>query len=128
MYHEITRGVVLSELIYIIIFTILSFLFAAASLVAGYVCAYRNESDEKSQIYECGMKLFSDAKIQFDIKYFNYAILFLIFDVVTFLLFPFAVTFNKMPHFLLLEIVLFTLILLFTLFFIIKNNMLGDKS
>lgn len=118
----------LAELTYIIIFTILSFLFAVASLVAGYFCAYRNESDEKSQIYECGMKLFSDAKLQFDVKYFNYAILFLIFDVITFFLFPFAVTFNKMPLFLVLEIILFTVILLFTLFFIIKSNMLGDKS
>lgn len=118
----------MTELIYIIVFTVLAFLFAIASLVAGYVCAYRNESDEKSQIYECGMKLFSDAKIQFDVKYFNFAVLFLIFDVLSFFLFPFAVTFNKMPLFLVLEIILFTLILLFTLFFIIKNNMLGDKS
>lgn len=121
-------GVDLAELTYILIFTLLAFLFAVASLVAGYICAYRNESDEKSQIYECGMKLFSDAKIQFDIKYFNFAIMFLIFDVITFFLFPFAVTFNKMPLFLVFEIVIFTLVLLFTLFFIIKNNMLGDKS
>ena len=103
-------------------------MFAAASIIAGFVCGYRNESDDKSQIYECGMKLFSDAKLQFDIQYFNYAVLFLMFDVVTFLLFPFAVSFRNMTGFVLFEVFLFLSIILFTLFFIIKKNMIGDKK
>lgn len=98
-----------------------------ASLVAGYVCSYKNDTVEKSKIYECGMKLFSDAKLQFDVKYFNFAILFLIFDVETIFLFPFAVTLNKVDGFVLIEIFIFVLILLFALFYAIKKNLLGDN-
>lgn len=118
----------MAETVYLLIFTLLSFLFAVASVIAGFIFGYKNESNEKSQIYECGMKLFSDAKIQFDYMYINYAVIFLLFDVVTFFLFPFAVTFNKLPLFLIFEIIIFTLILLFTLIFILKNNILGDKK
>lgn len=117
----------MAELIYLIIFSILSLLFAIASLVAGYVCSYKNDTVEKSKIYECGMKLFSDAKLQFDVKYFNFAILFLLFDVETIFLFPFAVTLNKLDGFVLIEIFIFVLILLFALFYAIKKNLLGDN-
>ena len=118
----------MAETVYLIIFTLLSIIFAAAAVIAGFICGYKNESDEKSQIYECGMNLFSDAKLQFDFRYLNYAVIFLIFDVVTFFLFPFAVTFNKMPAFLVFEIIFFTLILIFALCFILINNMLGDRK
>lgn len=73
------------------------------------------------------MKLFSDAKLQFDVKYFNFAILFLLFDVETIFLFPFAVTLNKLDGFVLIEIFIFVLILLFALFYAIKKNLLGDN-
>ena len=73
------------------------------------------------------MKLFSDAKLQFDLKYFNFAILFLLFDVETILLFPFAVSLNKLDAFVLIEIFIFVSILLFALFYAIKKNLLGDN-
>jgi len=115
----------LSELVYLIIFSLLSFLFAIAALLASVVCSYRDSLDSKSETYECGMKLFSDSKIQFDVKFFNYAILFLIFDVETIFLFPFAVNFNKLELFAILEAFIFVALLLFALFYCINRNMLG---
>ena len=97
----------MTELTYIIVFFILSLLFAIASIVASIVCAYKNETNSKSEIYECGMKLFSDSKLQFDVKYFN-----------------FAVSFNKFDIFILFEIFLFVLILLFALIYAIRKNLL----
>lgn len=117
----------MAELVYLIIFSILSLIFAILSLVAGYICSYKNDTVEKSKIYECGMKLFSDAKLQFDVKYFNFAILFLLFDVETIFLFPFAVSLNKLDGFVLVEIFIFVIILLFALFYAIKKNLLGDN-
>lgn len=117
----------MAELVYLIIFFILSLIFAILSLVAGYICSYKNDTVEKSKIYECGMKLFSDAKLQFDVKYFNFAILFLLFDVETIFLFPFAVSLNKLDGFILVEIFIFVIILLFALFYAIKKNLLGDN-
>ena len=52
-------------------------------LVAGFLCQYKKESSVKNTTYECGIVPFEDARIKFDIKYFNYAILFLIFDIET---------------------------------------------
>lgn len=117
----------MAELVYLIIFSILSLIFAMLSLVAGYICSYKNDTVEKSKIYECGMKLFSDAKLQFDVKYFNFAILFLLFDVETIFLFPFAVSLNRLDGFVLVEIFIFVIILLFALFYAIKKNLLGDN-
>ena len=114
----------MTELTCIIAFFILSLLFAIASIVASIVCGYKNETNSKSEIYECGMKLFSDSKLQFDVKYFNFAVLFLIFDVETIFLFPFAVSFNKFDIFILFEIFLFVLILLFALIYAIRKNLL----
>lgn len=112
------------ETTFLLIFSILSFLFAVAALVAAYICSYKNGNDDKSEIYECGMQLFSNAKIQFDIKYFNFAILFLIFDVETIFLFPFAVNFKQLGIFALVEAFIFVFLLLFALIYCIKKNML----
>ena len=42
----------------------------------------------KETTYECGMKPFGDSRIQFDVKYYMYALLFIIFDVEAVFYFP----------------------------------------
>ena len=93
-------------------------------LVAGFVCQYKKDSNVKKSTYECGVLPFGDARIKFDVRYFNYAILFLIFDIETVFLYPFAVTINLLGLFAVLEAFLFVMILLFGLFFAIKKKML----
>lgn len=117
-------GVGLKELIFLLVFVVLSGAFALAALVCSLICAPRAESDEKNTTYECGMKLFSDARIQFDVKFFNYAILFLIFDVETIFLFPFAVNYGQMEAYALVEAFIFVALLLFALIFAIKKEVL----
>ena len=48
---------------------------------------------DKNAVYECGLESKGDAWIQFKLEYYVYAILFLIFDVETIFLLPFAVAF-----------------------------------
>ena len=67
---------------------------------------------------------FGDAKIKFDVKYFNYAILFLIFDIETIFLYPFAVSLNYLGWFAVIEAFLFVAILLLGLYFAIKKRLL----
>ena len=114
----------LKELTCLAIFVILSALFAAAMIVAGFLCQYKRDCEEKSSTYECGLKPLSDARIQFDIKYFNYAIAFLIFDVETIFLYPFAVFVNAIGVFAVIEAFVFVSILLFGLVFAIKKHFL----
>lgn len=114
----------MKELVFLLVFIVLSTLFALAAIILSLLFAPRAESDEKSSTYECGMRLFSDARIQFDVKFFNYAILFLIFDVETIFLFPFAVNFAQLQLFAVVEVFIFVALLLFALIFAIKKDVL----
>lgn len=114
----------MKELVCLVIFVALSTLFAILMIVAGFLCQYKKESLVKNTTYECGLVPFDDARIKFDIKYFNYAILFLIFDIETIFLYPFAVNMNSLGLFAIVEAFLFMAILLLGLFFAIKRKML----
>ena len=51
---------------------------------------------DKNAIYECGLESKGDAWVQFKAEYYLYAIIFLIFDVETIFLLPFAVAFTSL--------------------------------
>jgi len=114
----------LKELICLIIFIIISTLLAIAMIIAGFICQYKKDTPVKKTTYECGLIPMGDARIKFDIKYINYAILFLIFDIETIFLYPFAISVNSLGLFAIIEAFVFVSILLFGLFFAIKKKML----
>lgn len=114
----------MKDLVCLGIFVILSTLFAIAMIVAGFVCQYKKETPTKNSTYECGIVPFGNAKIKFDIKYINYAILFLIFDIETIFLYPFAVSLNSLGLFAVVEAFIFVAILLLGLYLAINKKML----
>lgn len=67
---------------------------------------------EKNATYECGLEARGDAHIRFRAEYYLYAIIFLIFDVETVFLLPFAVAFLKLPVGAFLAMMAFILLLL----------------
>lgn len=106
------------------IFIILSTIMAIAMILAGFICQYKNRTDIKETTYECGILPFGNAQVKFDIKYFNYAILFLIFDIETIFLYPLAVSVNSIGLFAIIEGIIFVLIIFLGLYFIIKKDLL----
>ena len=114
----------MKELVCLAIFIILSALFAAVMVVAGFICQYKKESASKNSTYECGILPENDARIRFDIKYFNYAIMFLIFDLETIFLYPFAVFVNALGLFAIIEAFVFISMLLIGLFLAINKKLL----
>ncbi len=66
----------------------------------------------KNAIYECGLESKGDAWLQFKSEYYLYAILFLIFDVETIFLLPFAVSFTGLPAGAFIAMVIFLLLML----------------
>jgi len=70
------------------------------------------------------MQPVSDARIQFDIKYFHYAVIFLIFDIETIFLYPFAVFVNELGLFAVIEAFIFAGLLLFGLYYAIGRKVL----
>jgi NADH-quinone oxidoreductase subunit A len=67
---------------------------------------------DKNAIYECGLESKGDAWIQFRSEYYLYAIIFLVFDVETIFLLPFAVAFTSLPVGAFIAILVFILLLL----------------
>ena len=108
----------------LLVFIIVSTAFSLIMLLAGFICQYKKATPVKESVYECGILPFSDARIKFDIKYFNYAVLFLIFDIETIFLYPFAVSVNSLGLFAVIEAFIFIGILLLGLFYVIRQNML----
>jgi NADH-quinone oxidoreductase subunit A len=72
--------------------------FALAPLALAWLWAWkfspRKPGQNKNAIYECGLESKGDAWVQFKSEYYLYAIIFLIFDVETIFLLPFAVAFG----------------------------------
>ena len=66
----------------------------------------------KNATYECGIESMGEAQVQFQSKYYLYAIIFLIFDVEAIFLVPFAVAFTGLPVGAFIAILVFLLLLL----------------
>ena len=82
---------------------------------------------DKNAIYECGLESKGDAWIQFKSDYYLYAIIFLIFDVETIFLLPFAVAFTSLGVGAFLEMMVFLFLLAVGLVWAWKKGVLSWK-
>ena len=98
--------------------------FAAAALIISWIIQPKAPNEIKKTTYECGMNTFGDSRIQFDIKYYMYALLFIIFDIEAVFLFPWAVVYNKLGLYALAEAFIFIIILVIGLAYAWKKNAL----
>ena len=65
----------------------------------------------KNSTYECGIETVGDTWVQFKVQYYIFALVFVVFDVETVFLFPFAVAFGQVGLFAVAEVILFILVL-----------------
>ena len=94
----------------------LLFLFVAggigvALIVIGNVLGPKRPTAEKLSPYECGFPAFEDARMQFDVRYYLVAILFIVFDLEIAFVFPWAVVFRELGVFGLVEMAVFLALL-----------------
>jgi NADH-quinone oxidoreductase subunit A len=75
---------------------VLGALFGIGSLVVGWVVRPSRPYRAKLLPYESGSPLFMDARVQFPMRYYIIAMLFVIFDIEVVFLFPWAVVFKKL--------------------------------
>jgi NADH-quinone oxidoreductase subunit A len=80
---------------YIALFAITGFLFLFANLVIGWLVRPRLPNVEKLEVYECGEPTIGSSFVQFDLRFYVVALLFIIFDVEVAFFFPWAVVFGK---------------------------------
>lgn len=63
------------------------------------------------ELYECGSESIGPSWVQFRVGYYVYALLFVVFDIETVFLYPWAIAFDKMGPFVLVEMLVFIAIL-----------------
>jgi len=83
----------------ILMFMIIGVVLGLAVPLIGYILGPRNPNPEKDAPYECGMPTFGDSRLPFDVRYYLVAILFILFDLETAFLVPWAVVFRSIGWF-----------------------------
>lgn len=96
----------------VVIFIAIALAFGLFTLLLGTLVRPRRIYTEKVTPYESGAIPFSDARIPFPMRYYIIAMLFVIFDIEVVFLYPWAVVFNQIGLFGLIEMAVFILILL----------------
>ena len=103
---------VLAEYLPILLFLIVAGGIGVALLAIGWLFGPHRADKQKAAPYECGFDAFEDARMQFDVRYYLIAILFIIFDLEIAFLFPWAVVFKQIGFVALMEMLMFLLLLL----------------
>jgi len=96
----------------IFIFILIAIGMGAAPLALTFLIAEQKPNAEKLSAYECGFEAFEDARLQIDVRFYLLAILFVIFDLESAFLFPWAIVLDEIGLFGFVEMVLFLVVLL----------------
>jgi NADH-quinone oxidoreductase subunit A len=83
---------------YLALFVAFGFAFLFVNLVVGKFLRPKNPNAEKLEVYECGEPTIGSSFVQFDIRFYVVALLFIIFDVEVAFFFPWATVFGKATH------------------------------
>ena len=86
----------LGEYLPILLFLAVAAAVGVALMVIGGLLGPRKPTAEKLSPYECGFEAFEDAHMQFDVRYYLIAILFIAFDLEIAFVFPWAVIFRDL--------------------------------
>jgi NADH-quinone oxidoreductase subunit A len=85
--------------------------FALAPLLVVFLVAPRKRSAAKYDTYECGVKTYGETWVRFRIQYYIYALMFVLFDIETVFLYPWAVSYSGLGPAALVEMAIFLVIL-----------------
>jgi NADH-quinone oxidoreductase subunit A len=96
----------------IFIFLVIAILFPVVTIIAAKLIRPSAPSQTKLEAYECGIKAASDSRGRYTVRFYIIAILFVIFDVETIFLFPWAVKYHSLGWFGVAEMVVFLGILI----------------
>ena len=76
----------------IILFLLIALVASFAFIFVNFLFSPKNPDPEKLSAYECGFEPFSDSRMEFDVRFYLVAILFIIFDLEIAFLFPWAIS------------------------------------
>ena len=105
-------------------FAFIAFLLAAGTLAIFTLIRPKKPSETKLMPYECGITPFDNARGRYTVRFYIIAILFVIFDVETIFLFPWAVRYRELGWFGVYEVAIFLGILIVGYIWIWKKGAL----
>ena len=82
----------LKDYLSIIIFLFVAFGLSVGFIILNFLFSPNNPDPEKLSAYECGFEAFGDSRMEFDVRFYLVAILFIIFDLEIAFLFPWAIS------------------------------------
>ena len=82
----------LKDYLSVIIFLFVSLGLSIGFIVLNFLFSPRKPDPEKLSAYECGFEAFDDSRMEFDVRFYLVAILFIIFDLEIAFLFPWAIS------------------------------------
>ena len=107
------------------LFLLLAAMFPAVPIILNaLILGPKKNNPEKNSAYECGIETVGDTWVQFKVQYYIFALVFLVFDVETVFLFPWAVKLGQLGLFAVLEGIVFILILIAGLAYTWRKGML----
>jgi NADH-quinone oxidoreductase subunit A len=114
-----------SEYLPILVFALLAAALPLATIFAAKAIQSRKPNPAKLEPYECGIEPTTTAHdTRFSVRYFLIAVLFVVFDVETIFLFPWAIMYNRLGLFGLIEMVVFLVILVIGYFYVWRRKAL----
>ena len=82
----------LKDYLSIIIFVFIALIISGGFIVLNFLFSPKKPDPEKLSAYECGFEAFGDSRMEFDVRFYLVAILFIIFDLEIAFLFPWAIS------------------------------------
>jgi NADH-quinone oxidoreductase subunit A len=121
-------GAYFEDYITVAVFAFFGLALVAVAVGAAALLRPKNPTPAKRQSYECGIDPVGGGWSQTHIRYYIFALLFLIFDVEAVFIFPWAIRLESLGVFALVEMVIFILILLAGLVYAIRKGVLRWES
>jgi NADH:ubiquinone oxidoreductase subunit 3 (subunit A) len=97
----------INDWIYIGLFIGISMFLPGAAIFIAYLLSPHKPNIIKNSIYECGIETVGDTWVQFKVQYYIFGLIFLIFDVESIFLYPWAVAYHLLTIYGVLEAVVF---------------------
>lgn len=110
--------------IVVVVFLLIGIILPVGALTLGRFLRPHVPTEQKATTYESGVEPFHNARVQFNVQYYIFALMFVIFDVETVFLYPWAVAFDKLGMFALIEMLIFVIVLLIGLIYAWKKKVL----
>lgn len=114
----------LNQFTFIGVFLIVALIFGIAPIAIAFFLRPKKPNPRKAETYECGLQPHGEAWGQFKVQYYVFALAFVVFNVEAVFLLPWALAYNALPLYAVIEAIISILILLGGLVYLWRKDAL----